>query len=261
MQNPDQYTDSEVIRLLLQGPSGSGKDVVAAQFPKPFVIDIDRNLGNVIRFLRSRNLSCPKFDFIDLDKEGNPIPIQVPMGRLSRYGRLNELLIEGQIDPTVETIVISSGTTLSDVMINEVCRSQGKTSISDFTTNSGKADARPFWNFFGIAGRHFMAVLSQIKKNIVFTVHEKVRENEQGQTIYPIEVAWPGQVGDVIGCFFTQNWRCETDSVPSGPSTVTKYLVRTAPNHQFKLKQALVGIPDRFEFDWKKVEACLKGDK
>ncbi len=243
MQKPDAYAQSEVIRLLLQGPPGSGKDVLAAQFPKPFVIDIDRNLGNVMRFLKSKGLPQPLFDYIDTDKTGKTIPMS------ARYGRLAELLIEGQTSPDVETIVISSGTTLADVMIAEVLRTQGKTSISDFK------DGRQFWNFFAIAGRHFMAVLSQIQKNIVLTVHEKVRENEAGQTIYPIEVAWPGQVGDIIGCFFTNVWRCETEAVTNMP---TKYLVRTAPNHQFKLKQALVGIPDRFEFNWKIVEEKLK---
>lgn len=254
MQSPDKYEQSESIRLLLQGPPGSGKDVLAAQFPKPFVIDIDRNLGNVMRFLASRGLPRPMFDFIDITKEGKPIP-SVP-GRTAslapRYNRLNELLIEAQMSPDVETIVISSGTTLSDVIIGAVLAQQGKDNIADFK------DGRQFWNFFAIAARHFMAVLSQIRKHVVFTVHEKVRENEQGQTIYPIEVAWPGQVGDIIGCFFTNVWRCETESVTAGLNTTTKYLVRTAPNHQFKLKQALVGMPDRFEFKWEIVEKLLK---
>jgi len=249
LKSPDQYQQSEVIRLLLQGPPGSGKDVVAAQFPKPFVIDIDRNLGNVMRFLKSKGMPQPLFDFIDTDKDGNPLPMP------KRYNRLNELLIEGQVSPDVETIVISSGTTLSDVMISAVLASQGKTAISDFK------DGRQFWNFFAVASRNFMATLSQVQKNIILTVHEKVRENEQGQTVYPLEVAWPGQVGDILGCFFTNVWRCETDSVTSGPNTITKYFVRTAPNHQFKLKQALVGIPDRFEFNWPTVAKCLEGSK
>lgn len=251
MQSPDSYAVSDRMRLLLQGPPGSGKDVVAAQFPKPFVIDIDRNLGNVMRFLDSRNLPKPKFDFVDTDARGVTIPHNkaIASSMAARYDRLGELLVEAQLDPTVETLVVSSGTTLVDIMIGAVLRQQGKQNISDFK------DGRQFWNFFAIAGRHFMATLSEMQKHIVFTVHEKNLTNEEGQVI-STQVAWPGQVGEIIGCFFTQNWRCETEAPANKP---VKYLVRTAPTHRHALKQALVGIPDVFEFKWEMVERCLKG--
>lgn len=248
MIKPSDYAKDDVLRLLLQGPPGSGKTVVACQMPKVRFIDIDRNMGGALRFIRDHKELVPPvgIDFIDRDEKDQLIPMS------GRYPKLNQVLTECQIDPNCETIALDSGTTLVDVIIAAVLVQQGKTAISDFK------DGRQFWNFFAVACRHFMAVLSQIRKNVVLIVHEKVRENENGQVVYPIEVAWPGQVGDIIGCFFTNVWRCEPDIIPQGATAPPKYTyqVRTMPDHRYKLKNTL-GVPALFPFDWKVIQQKL----
>lgn len=247
MISPSDYAKDDVLRLLLQGRPGSGKTVVACQMPKPVIIDIDRNMGGALRHIRDHKLTMPVgIEFVDRDEKDQLIPLNL------RYQKLAQIMLQLQGNPECETIVIDSGTTLADIMIQEVLRSQGKTAISDFK------DGRQFWNFFAIAGRHFMAVLSQIRKHVVLIVHEKVREDEKGNVVYPIEVAWPGQVGDIIGCFFTNVWRCESDTIPQGATTPPKYVfqVRTMPNHQYSLKNTL-GVPALFPFDWKIIQQKL----
>lgn len=242
------YADKDdVLRLLLQGPPKSGKTVLACKFPGAYIIDIDRNLGGVLRYIQENKLTLPiGYDHVDRDENDVLILMQL------RYARLAKLLKEAQENPLVQTIVIDSGTTLSDLLIAETLRGQGKTAISDFK------DPRQFWGFFATLGKGFMAALSQMRKHIVLIVHEKTNKDDKGNVVFPIKIAWPGQVGDIIGCFFTNVWRCETKIIPAGATNNYKWFVRTMPDHQYALGNTL-GMPAEFEFDWKLVEAKLKG--
>lgn len=242
------YSDKDdVLRLLLQGPPKSGKTVLACKFPGAYIIDIDRNLGGVLRYLRDNNLPMPVgYDHLDRDENDALIPLPL------RYARLAKLLLAAQENPLVQTIVLDSGTTLSDVLIAEALRGQGKTAVADFK------DGRQFWGHFAVLGKGFMAALSQMRKHIVLIVHEKTEKTAEGNVVYPIKVAWPGQVGEILGCFFTNVWRCETKIIPAGATNNYKWVVRTLPDHRYALGNTL-GLPAEFEFDWKLVEAKLKG--
>jgi hypothetical protein len=248
MKDTSDYSDKDdVLRLLLQGPPKSGKTVLACKFPGAYIIDIDRNLGGVLRYLRDNKLPMPVgYDHVDRDDADALIPLPL------RYARLSKLLLAAQENPLVQTIVLDSGTTLSDVLIHETLRGQGKTAVADFK------DGRQFWGHFAVLGKGFMAALSQMRKHIVLICHEKTEKTAEGNVVYPIKVAWPGQVGEIIGCFFTNVWRCETKIIPAGASNTYKWVVRTLPDHRFALGNTL-GLPAEFEFDWKLVEAKLKG--
>lgn len=248
--NPADYSQTECLRLLLQGPPGSGKSIVASQFPAACIIDLDRNWGGVRRFLQQQGKPLPhSIEFVDRDDKGNLIPMP------NRYDKLAQILVACAANPDIKSVVIDSGTVLADVMIAKTLASQGKTAVSDFK------DGRQFWGFFATNGKSFMAQLSQLNKHVVLVVHEKVKENEQGQRVYPIEVAWPGQVGDILGCFFTDVWRCEADilPVPAGAPPQYKWYLRTMPDHRYQLKNTHVPqVPPLFEFKWEKIEEALK---
>lgn len=250
MQSIESYSsDNDYLRLLLQGPPGSGKTDLACRFPGVYVLDIDVNLGGVIRRLKSAGLPLPLgFDVIDKDEKGQAIPLP------TRFQRLEACLNAIQKDPRVKTIVLDSGTTLVDVLIAEVCRKQGKTAISDWK------DGRQFWNFFAPFCRSFFGMLTGMRRHIVLVVHESVQKNEAGAVVWPTKVAFPGQVGQNIGAFFTSVWRCETKSEGFGPTEKTKYLVRTSPDGRYELKNTLA-LPATFEFDWKIVQEALDRGK
>lgn len=247
MQPITEYKDSnDKLRLILQGPSGSGKTTVACQFPKPYVIDVDVNLGGTLRFLKSHGLQLPVgFNVLDRDENG----VEVPMKQ--RYLRLDAYLKEAQLNSDIETIILDSGTTLSDVMIAEILRQQNRNAIADFK------DGRQFWGFFAILGRHFMGTLASMRKHIVLTLHERVMTNESGAVVYPTKVSWPGQVGQNIGLFFTNVWRCEVQQVPTGLDVKYKWQIRTMPDYRFELKNSLE-LPPTFEFNWNTIAEKLK---
>lgn len=250
MQDISAYaSDNDFLRLLLQGAPGSGKTDLACRFPSPYVIDVDVNLGGVLRRLRRDNLPLPVgFDIIDKDEKGLAIPMP------ARFQRLERCLNEIQSNPKVQTIIIDSGTTLVDVLIAEVCRKQGKTQISDWK------DGRQFWNFFAPFCRQFFGMLTGLRRHIVLVVHESIQKNEAGAVVYPTKIAWPGQVGQNLGAFFTNNWRCENQREGFGPTEKTKYLIRTSPDGRYELKNTL-GLPSVMEFDWKVIQEALDKGK
>lgn len=247
MQPISNYKDSnDKLRLLLQGPSGSGKTTVACQFPKPYIVDVDVNLGGTIRFLRNHGMQLPvAYDVLDRDEEGKDV---APMWR---YQRLNKCLKEAQMDPNIETIVLDSATTFADVMIAEVLRTQNKQAISDYK------DGRQFWGFFANCGRQFLGTLSQMRKHIVLVAHEKIEKTPDGSVAYPLKVAWPGQVGQNIGLFFTNVWRCEVMTIPKGMETTYRWQIRTMPDYKYELKNTLE-LPPVFEFKWETIAEKLK---
>lgn len=245
MQSITSYSLEDRIRVIIQGPPKAGKSVLAMQFPKPYFIDLDVNLGGPLRYASRAGLSLPVgYDVLDKDEKGNEVKPQ------QRYARLNTLLKAAQENPEIETIVIDSATQLTQVLIDEVCRSQGKLSPDDFK------DGRQFWGFFGRLGVGVMAALKSMRKHIVLTAHEKVNKTADGSIVYPIKIAWPGQLGQVIGAYFTDVWRCETVAKPVGMEKEYKFVVRTMPDNMYELGNGL-GLPPVFEFKWDIIAAAL----
>lgn len=240
MQTIDSYAKQSHLRAILQGPPGAGKTDLACAFPKPYFIDLDLNLGGPIRRRRSNNLSLPVgYDTIDRDEQGVLVPLA------QRYARLDKCLVDAQANPDIETIVIDSATNLADVLIAETLRKQNKTSMT-----------KQEWGFFFSYGKQLMQTLTSMRKHIVLTAHEKVNKKEDGSIAYPIKLAWPGQLGQIIGAFFTDVWRCEVEAKPSGLSVSHEFIIRTMPDFQYELKNSL-GLPAKFKFDWKTIETAL----
>lgn len=243
MQPINNYSSTvgKLLRVVLQGPPKSGKTCLACQFPKPYVIDVDVNLGGPIRFLQKNNLALPVgYDVLDKKEDGTEIPLPL------RYNRLNECLIVAQQNSDVETIIIDSATNLVDIIIADVLRQQNKSAMS-----------KQEWGFFYSTGKHFVGTLTSMRKHIILIAHEKINKTTDGSIAYPIEVAWPGQLGTNIGSFFTDIWRCEVEEVPSGMTSTYRWKIRTMPSFKYKLGNSL-DLPPLFEFKWSTIAEKLK---
>lgn len=246
MQPISTYAVDDRIRVIIQGPPKAGKSVLAMQFPKPYFIDLDVNLGGPIRYAQRAGLALPVgYDTVDKDEKGLTVKPQ------ERYIRLNKLLQEAQQNPDIETIVVDSATQLTQILVDEVCRQQGKSSPDDFK------DGRQFWGFFGRLGVGVMAALKVMRKHIVLTAHEKINKDDKGNVILPIKIAWPGQLGQVIGAYFTDVWRCETKTTPRGLEKDYQFIVRTMPDAMYELGNSL-GLPATFEFKWETIQQKLQ---
>lgn len=247
MQPISSYTLDNHLRVVLQGPPGRGKSCLAAQFPRPYFIDLDIGLGSVIRWCERTKMQLPVgFDRLDIDESGAVVPPKL------QYQRMARLVEEARNNPGIDTIVFDSATNLSPVLEAEVCRQQMKNSKDDFK------DGRQFWGFYYTLGTHLMSQLKLLRKHVVLIAHEKENKLADGSLVYPIKIAWPGQLGNIIGAFFTDVWRCETETKGIGASAIVDYLIRTNPEFKYELKNSL-GLPTLWHFKWADIEAKLKG--
>lgn len=237
-----------VLRLLLQGPSGSGKSCVLGQFPKVRIIDLDRNFKSAADYLRANNKadSIRGIDFADEDDKGGKVALSAPGGS-PQFARVSKLIADADADPECETIGLDSGTIFVNILIAETLAKQGK---SEMTKRE--------WGTFGTYGQHVLMNLMASRKHVVITIHEKLEKDVNGNVVLPYKVTWPGAIGERLGMFFTNVWRCTTKSIWDGKQNISKHLIQTKPDSNFALKNTLVGLPTDFEFSWDLVEKHLK---
>jgi hypothetical protein len=120
-QSSDKYQLDTNIGLLLVGEPGAGKTRVALSFPKPYIVDIDNNLGSALRVWGD----SPAFQYDNprVNDQGKELD-------LGYQWELMESRIKSLIrDDSVETIIIDSLDPLCDMLIAHILRRNGITEM------------------------------------------------------------------------------------------------------------------------------------
>ena len=241
----DQYAKEAYLRVLLQGPSGTGKTTTACQFPRPWVFDCDMNLAGALRWLRLKSKPLPVgYDIIDRDDAGKEVPENQRMDRLVKC--VNAVIN----NPDVDTLVIDGGTKVSEYLKADVLRRN--------PTKTGGFEM-PSWGFYGKAWVSFVAQLTLARKHIVFIFHEKIDKDElDGGTRFFLNLQ--GQFQGMAGSMFTDVWRAEVNAALT-PKGEPEYVLRTAQNFRVPGLKNGLGLPAEFKFDWKIIQDKLDKDK
>lgn len=272
MKSAQEYELEISKSILILGPPGSGKTVLATSFPGAYVLNIDNNLAGPIRWKRANSLDANfKFDDImsiddpaDLKAAGAkdsdiPAPkagtITVP--RIWRY-RLAAAYIEAAAaDPSVETIIIDSLTTFNQVIMDEV-RRQYKVPIAE-TLGTGltrTVDIRDdkkhwaIWDGYLALSRNLIWELKASGKRLICVGHVTTSEDEQG--VLQKFIAVPGQLREQIAGFFEEVWLIEVNSKMKAGQTQPQRIVKTQPDANERalgLKSA-AQLKPKFELDF-----------
>jgi hypothetical protein len=249
------YSTDSYLRLILQGPPGSRKSSLACYFPRPYFIDMDRNLAGVIAYHSDRKLPLPVgYDRVDTKADGKPIgnligkksEADIARELAPRYDRLNELLIAAQQSDAFDTLVLDSGSVLSQLLMAWTVVSQ----------NFPK-DGRQTYGFFYNYGMTLINVLMSFPKHVVLIVHEEVTQDPLTQ-LQQYRIAWPGKLSDFMGAYFTNVWRSEIKSEGFGAAKKYQQILRTVQDTQFYGLKNNLDLPAEFAFDWTVIQSRLK---
>jgi DNA polymerase III delta prime subunit len=246
MPTIEQYeATADFIRLLLQGPPGSTKTTTACRFPGAWIFDCDLNLGGPLRWLKEKGLPLPiGYDTIDRKDDGTVVPENMRWQRLCDC--INAVAKKAE-ELKIQTLVIDSATKAEFYNQAHVLRTN--------PTKSGGLEM-PSWGFVRNNWIQLVGTLTSAKVNFVLVCHEKVDKDElDGSLKYFLNIQ--GSFKDIAGSLFTDVWRAEMVS-SGGLNPTYKAVLRTMPDYRFALKNSF-GLPPIFEFDWKLIEAKLKG--
>lgn len=254
MTPTSSYSSDSFLRLILQGPPGSRKSSLACYFPRPYFIDMDKNLGGVIAYHKEHNLPLPVgYDRVDVDKSGKAIgnlvgkktEADIARQLAPRYDRLNDHLMWAQESTEFDTLVLDSGSVLSQLLM----------AWTQVSQNFPK-DGRQTYGFFYSYGMALVNVLMSINKHVILIIHEEVKENPMTQ-VQEYRMAWPGKLAGFMGAYFTNVWRSEIKSEGYGATKKYTQMLRTQQDSQFYGLKNNLGLPPEFAFDWNTIKAGL----
>jgi hypothetical protein len=228
--------------LMLVGNAGSGKSSLAALFPKPFFLSLDKNLRGVAALMQQVGKSDISYeDNFDTKEDNSPILAGF------RYNRFAEVLSAAATLPDIETLVIDNTTILSDYIIDDILRQQGR-----------KAMEIRDWGLYAGCWKQLVAKLRACRKNVIIITHERVEKDElDGQLKYFLAI--PGQSADILPTLVTDVWRCEIEEKIIAQQKVHVRQVRAIQSQRFAhLKSSTPSMPNVFPATQDEVNKVLK---
>lgn len=235
----------EPLAICLMGDAGTGKTSLALQFPKPGVLDLDSNLDGPTSYL-SRNKLNHDYAYVQplLDATGRPRPIDRSL-RDHIFDGLKELTGS----PAVKTIIIDSGTKLSEVLVMWILAVHTSELMDVAYWKPWRAQMLRVIHQGRNAGKHF-----------IWIVHEQPTYGIRTAKSYDpppkigVEMSLPTSLPDILGFTFTDVWR----AVKLGQGASLRYELRFVSDGEANLKNSL-GLTTPIAMDWARLEPLLKG--
>jgi hypothetical protein len=235
MSTLSDYNPNQSFSLLLQGPTGARKTTTALHFPFPYIVDCDNNLGGPVRWLTEHKIDpkTVKYKIVEIDDEGKQVPKE------ACYQRMMGAITEGLNDKDVQTIILDSTSRIQDYL-KDYIKSQGKSGFD-------------LWDLLGYMWTELINRIKSHRKMLVVIAHEKVSKDEVSQ-VNQFFLDIQGRAGDTLGRLFSDVWRADVEEVGGAH----KYFVRTLPTIRNPGLKCSLGLPAKFEFDWKLIEGKMK---
>lgn len=236
--------------ICLIGAPGSGKTALCMQFPNVWFADCDENLDGPEFFVRKKNAQLAySYDNIRRNDDNEPIEIYKCFDRLiDKLGAIGK-------EPSIETVVVDSLTYINEFIIQKVLKAQQREVM----------EARDWQPFESYAIALLVGKLRSFNKTTIVTVHEieKTKNDPKvvmKETVESYVPSFQSKVGDSLGGFFTDVWRCSAEPAVGGGVEYKVTTNRTTKSAELKNS---MGMPDEFkcktgELMYDKIKPYLK---
>lgn len=221
MKSSKDYSIVSNFGLLLVGPPKNGKTNVALSFPKPAILDCDKNLAGAIRRIKEAD---PDFEFMyDDPNEHKPE---------DRWKACCDFMNEA-INSDCETIIIDGLSNIQTYLIDHILKAAG-VEASKLKIAGVPAMQQTFWTPFRNKLSALVMEGRACSKMFIVTCHEETIENSKGGTIgYRPLVS--GQLKNNLAGYFSDCWRCEASAVANKSS----YKLRVGPMNLHQIGNSL----------------------
>jgi hypothetical protein len=238
MKSTKDYKVQGNLAILLVGDPKVGKTRVTAGFPKPWILDLDKNLSSALRVAGDKEIY---FDQIDIDDDGKPV---LPIAQWERLEKLVKQAIES---PNVQTIVIDSLTRLGEVIEAHIIAKLKSMSVKLRADTVDEQIRLADYDTYATFLLRTVALCRASGKYVVWTAHQRIIEEELTKEVR-MRLAIAGKLKDTLGGYFTDVWgmQAQTKTVMEGTKAVEKtlYTIRTRPAAGNKFVPLGTSIPD-----------------
>lgn len=232
------------------GPAGGGKTTTACLFPRPYVIDLDRNLAGPFRYLEEKENKAYQgilYDSVAVDDNANEVNIKL------QNQRFTKLLSDAYRNPDIDTVIIDSATALGHLLAYQ-------------TATLCKLQPTDKWEFeqWRIYLGLWTNLITQIRdrtKTTIITAHEELKEIELEKTVrYTIMIQ--GSAKTTVPALVTDMWRfwIKKKVAPEG-TTYKRMITIVQDGKHIDLKSSLKMPDNEFENKPETVKKILMDNK
>lgn len=221
-----------LIKLALQGASGTGKTTSGLTFPNIKYVDID---NMAINHRHRKDIGWLPFWDIDwvkswYSKTYNPKQL--------RSALMQWIVTEGRKLENDDTLFLDSWTTLQ-------IRWDEAEDDSPERSKSGEVDSFAFWRNKEKYALRLLDELKDLHCHIVVSFHESTRQDGMGKTLGKVQPLMKGSAQQQLGKFFTDFFRCISKSkLDKDKNTVdTEYFWQTKGDNDVDLKTRMDKCP------------------
>ena len=228
------------VKLLLYGPSGVGKTVMACSFPgKKWVADFDNKITSAANFYKGTDV-IENIDYDNYSPRGN-MPAEEFNNRLEE---LKKLAKEGKFP--YDTIILDSLTTFSDEVMKYLIASNP--GIKPLTQGSVKV---PGLQHYGIARLFFKQIIMEFLSlpcHAIITAHVQVDKDEYtGQLLRsPMMI---GKLAHELPLYFGEVYHAH---IKDG-----KHVCTTHSDDKYPTRSQLKGIPKEIKSSFEEMKPYL----